>query len=178
MKKITLPEEEKISALFLCADIFDYPTNKALDDFNSMISRDLGCEFRDYDEIEAEYIRIFNIQSSILKCIPYASWWIDGKMSGATLSKIDDFYRSCGYQFDAQNMKKPADHIGFMMRFVAILAEEKRYTELNEFLEFLGWLGGFVDSLKYATDLEIFPLAGEISLEIINSLKEQVCTEV
>lgn len=166
--------DSQIEALLFCADIFDYPTNKALDNFNSIIEHQFGRRFTKYDEIEAEYIRIFSMQATLLKCVPYASWWIDGKMSGPALAKINDFYIECGYRFDVKNMKKPADHVSFMLRFVAILAEDERYAELSRFMDFLDWFERFVDSLKKATDLEIFPMVGEISLSIINSLKEEV----
>lgn len=165
--------KDRIEILFLCANIFEYPTKEACDDFYTIIAPKFGCKFVDYGKIESEYIRIFSMHSVPLRSVPYASWWIDGKMSGASLAKIVQFYSLCGYEFDAKNMKKPADHIAFMLRFIAILADEKKEAELNEFISFLGWLEKFVDSLRYATDVEMFPLIGELSFDIINSLKEK-----
>jgi len=166
--------DDSTAALFLCAEIFDYPTPQACEDFNTMFAPLFDCKLEDQDEIESEYIRIFSINSVALQCVPYASWWIDGKMSGASLSKINQFYTSCGYEFDLENMKKPADHISFMIRFAAILAEEKKKTQLNEFIDFLSWFEKFVNSLKEVTKVGIFPSAGEITLDIINSLKEEI----
>ena len=166
--------KDQIEALFLCADIFEYPTKEVCDDFYTIIAPKFGCKFMEHDEVEAEYIRIFSMHSVLLKSVPYASWWIDGKMSGVSLAKIVQFYSRCGYEFDAQNMKKPADHVAFMIRFIAILAEEKKEAELNEFIGFLGWLEKFVNALKDATDIEMFPLAGELSFDIIKSLKEKI----
>jgi len=75
--------KDQIKALFLCADIFDYPTKEVCDDFYTIIAPKFGCKLMEYDEVEAEYIRIFSMHSVLLKSVPYASWWIDGKMSGA-----------------------------------------------------------------------------------------------
>ncbi len=166
--------EDKISALFLCADILDYPSDDhhILDEFQLLVGENL--EDFDFNEVQSEYIRIFLIGSTTLQCVPYASWWIDGKMSGITSGKINDFYTSCGYKFDAQNMKKPADNISFMIRFVAILAEENRFKEVKEFANFLTWMDDFANSLDQATDMKIFKYAASMSSDIINSLKEEV----
>ncbi|WP_331774843.1 TorD/DmsD family molecular chaperone [Sulfurospirillum sp. 1612] len=166
--------EDSIAALFLCAEIFDYPTPQACEDFNTMFAPLFGCKFAEQDDVEAEYIRIFAINSVTLKCVPYASWWLDGKMSGATLSKINQFYTQCGYEFDSKNMKRPADHISFMIRFVAILLEDGKQEELKEFIGFLSWFETFVNSLNGATKMRIFPLAGEITLNIMHALKEKI----
>lgn len=171
---IDISLKDQIETLFFCADIFEYPTKEACHAFYRTITPKFSCKFAPQDEIEAEYIRIFTINSVALKCVPYASWWLDSKMSGVSLAKINQFYTHCGYEFDLKKMKKPADHISFMIRFIAILAEEKKEVELKEFIGFLSWFEKFVNSLKDATDIEMFSLAGELSLNIINSLKEEI----
>ncbi len=177
-KYINMPIQNKISVLFLCADVLDYPC-KELNSYKELrlLGYDNTEEFN-FDEIQSEYIRIFLISSTILKCVPYASWWIDGKMCGKSLYKINEFYENCGYKFDIGNMHKPGDHISFMLRFVAILAEENKFEKIKEFSIFLTWLNDFADSLKIATKIKNFQFAVEISLNIINSLKERECKKI
>ncbi len=95
-------------------------------------------------------------------------------MSGKTLSKIVDFYAKCGYKYDAQEMKKPADNVSSMISFIAILAEEKRFEEIKEFAKFLTWMDDFATSLEKATDIKSFLYAVNISNQIINSFKEKL----
>ena len=165
---------DKISALFLCADILDYPNGnykekiKKLEDLTNT-----KCNSQEValDDLQAEYIQIFSINSTKLKCVPYASWWIDGKMSGKTLSKILDFYTRCGYKFDAENMKKPADNLSSMVSFIAILAEDGKIEEIEDFAKFLTWIDDFASSLKSATQIKTFSYAIEVSKQIISSFK-------
>jgi len=95
-------------------------------------------------------------------------------MSGKTLSKIVDFYAKCGYKYDAQTIKKPADNVSSMISFIAILAEEKRFDEIKEFAKFLTWMDDFATSLEKATDIKSFPYAVNISKKIISDLKEKL----
>ncbi len=171
---LNLSLNDKISALFLCADILDYPN----DDYKEKIKKledltNTKCNSQEValDDLQAEYIQIFSINSTKLKCVPYASWWIDGKMSGKTLSKILDFYTRCGYKFDVENMKKPADNLSSMISFIAILAEDGKIEEIEEFAKFLTWLDDFASSLKSATQIEAFSYAIDITTKIISSFK-------
>ena len=171
---LDLSLNDKISALFLCADILDYPN----DNYKEKIQKleDLThtkCNLQEValDDLQAEYIQIFSINSTKLKCVPYASWWIDGKMSGKTLSKILDFYTRCGYKFDVDSMKKPADNLSSMVSFIAILAEDGKTEEIEEFAKFLTWIDDFASSLKSATQIETFSYAVEIFKQIISSFK-------
>ncbi len=171
---LDLSLNDKISALFLCADILDYPNDdykekiKKLEDFTNT-----KCNSQEValDDLQAEYIQIFSINSTKLKCVPYASWWIDGKMSGKTLSKILDFYNRCGYEFDAKSMKKPADNLSSMVSFIAILAEDGKKEEIKEFAKFLTWIDDFASSLKSATQIKTFGYAVENFKQIISSFK-------
>ncbi len=168
--------EDKISALYLCADIFDYPANN--DYIQKIQSLEFLCEktFKEIDIsfVQSEYIRIFSINSTKLKCVPYASWWIDGKMAGLSTSKIKNFYKRCGYAFDQVLVEKPVDHISLMITFIAILLEENRLEEIYEFKKFLSWLDNFSDSLNKATQIKYFQYAINITSQIINSLQEKV----
>lgn len=158
----------------MCADILDYPNGnykekiKKLEDLTNT-----KCNSQEValDDLQAEYIQIFSINSTKLKCVPYASWWIDGKMSGKTLSKILDFYTRCGYKFDAENMKKPADNLSSMVSFIAILAEDGKIEEIEDFAKFLTWIDDFASSLKSATQIKTFSYAIEVSKQIISSFK-------
>jgi len=169
--------EDKISALYGCADILDYPSDNYKDTIK-IVERLTQTSFNSHEvvleNLYSEYISIFSIKSTQLKCVPFASWWIDGKMSGKTLSKIVDFYAKCGYKYDVSTMKKPADNISSMISFVAILAQENRFKEIKEFAKFLTWLDDFAISLEKATDIKSFSYAVNISNKIINSFKEKL----
>ncbi len=174
ISNLNISLNDKISALFLCADILDYPN----DDYKEKIKKledltNTKCNSQEValDDLQAEYIRIFSMNSTKLKCVPYASWWIDGKMSGKTLSKILDFYNRCGYEFDAKSMKKPADNLSSMVSFIAILAEDEKKEEIEEFAKFLTWIDDFASSLKSATQIKTFSYAVEIFKQIISSFK-------
>lgn len=174
ISNLNISLNDKISALFLCADILDYPN----DDYKEKIKKlenltNTKCNSQEValDDLQAEYIQIFSINSTKLKCVPYASWWIDGKMSGKTLSKILDFYTRCGYKFDAKSLKKPADNLSSMISFTAILAEDGKTEEIKEFAKFLTWIDDFASSLKSATQIKTFSYAVEIFKQIISSFK-------
>ena len=171
MKKLST--EEKISALYLCADILDYPDADYVRKLQNLklIS---SLEEVDLDFVKSEHISIFSINATRFKCVPYASWWIDGKMAGVTVLEVSDFYMKCGYMFDANLVKKESDHISLMLVFVAILLEEKKLKELNEFIELLSWLNNFKNSLNKASSIKYFAQAVDKALQIIDSLKEEI----
>ncbi len=168
----------KTSALFLCADLLDYPDNeykKKIKKLESLTNIKCNSQEISLDDLQGEYIRIFSIKSTKLKCVPYASWWIDGRMFGKTLSNILDFYRRCGYEFDIGNVKKPADNLYFIISFIAILAEDEKIEKIEEFSKFfLTWIDDFTSSLKSATQIEFFSYAINVSKKIINSFKEEL----
>ena len=175
ISKISLGD--KISALYGCADILDYPNDNHKDIIKTvekLTQTNFDSDKIALEDLCSEYISIFSINATKLKCVPFASWWIDGKMSGKTLSKIVDFYAECGYRYDAEMMKKPADNVSSMISFIAILAQENRFKEIKEFAKFLTWLDDFAISLEKATDIKSFFYAVNISNKIINSFKEKL----
>ena len=96
-------------------------------------------------------------------------------MCSKTLSKILDFYRRCGYEFDVDNVKKPADNLYFIISFIAILARDGKIEEIEEFSKFfLIWIDDFTSSLKFATQIETFSYAINVSKKIISSFKEEL----
>ncbi len=170
-----LSYEDKISVLYLCADILDYPDERYIQKLDTLELL-LDKHFRKFDleYIQSEYISVFSMSATKLKCVPYASWWLDGKMSGLSSSKIKKFYEKCGYKFDEVLVGKPVDHISLMLVFVAILQEEKKFKEIDEFVKFLSWLNDFANSLDKASDIKYFKYAINTAQQIINSLKEEV----
>ncbi len=169
--------QDKISALFACADILDYPSDNYFNDIKTVENlTKTKCNSPEVvlEELCAEYLQVFSIHATKLKCVPYASWWIDGRMAGKSLSKITDFYNRCGYEFDAERMKKPADYISFMISFIAILAEDGKFEEIKEFAKFLTWLDDLASSLDKASNLKQFHYAVNVSIQIINSFKEKL----
>jgi TorA maturation chaperone TorD len=174
---INLSLQDKISALYLCADILDYPDNnyfKNIKKLENLVDIKLISQEVSLEEICSEHVRIFSMNATVLRCVPYASWWLDGKMSGKSASKIIDFYISCGYSFDAEQEKRPADNISSMISFIAILVEDKKHKELKEFAKFLNWMDDFASSVDKATQLNIYTKAVNTTITIINSLKEEL----
>jgi len=174
-----LSDIEKVSALYNCADILDYPDSQYIQKLENLqhVTNETFEEF-DLDYLKTEYVAIFSINATKLKCVPYAAWWIDGKMSGLSVSKINNFYKKCGYTFDETLVEKPVDHISLMLVFVAILLEEKKFKEIDEFAKFLFWLNDFANSLDKASDVKCFKQAIDTALQIINSLREEVWVQV
>ena len=174
---MNLSLKDRISALYLCADILDYPDDnytKNIKKLENLVDTELISQEVTLEEICSEHVMIFSIKATVLSCVPYASWWRDGKMSGKSTSKIIDFYTSCGYKFDSEQEKRPADNVSSMISFVAILAEDKRYEELKEFAKFLNWIDDFASSLDKATKLKIYTKTTNIAIKIINSLKGEL----
>lgn len=172
---MNLSHKEKISALHLCADILDYPDDdykQKLDELQLLINSPI--QDVELYHIQSMYLDIFSIQSTRLKTVLYASWWIDGKMSGVSSSRINDFYKKCGYMFDTELVKKPVDHISLMITFIAILLEEKKLIEIEEFAKFLTWTNDFANSLDKASELKYYKYAIDVSNNIINSIKGEV----
>ncbi len=162
--------QDKISALYLCADILDYPDEnfyKNIKAIENLTNEKYLLQEVVLEDVCSEYIRIFSMNATKLRCVPYASWWLDGKMSGKSLSKIMDFYIRCGYKFDAESLKKPADNISSMIIFIAILAEENQFDYIKEFTKFLNWTDDFANSLDKATDIKVFQYASNLSSKII-----------
>jgi len=169
--------QERISALFICADILDYPSDNYLKNIKTVENlTKTKCNSPEVvlEDLYAEYLRIFSINATRFRCVPYASWWIDGKMSGKSLSKITDFYKRCGYEFDAKMVRKPADNLSSMISFIAILAQDEKFEEIKEFAKFLTWLDDLASSLKKATNMDCFSCAIDVSIQIINSFKEKL----
>ena len=177
INSLNLSLNDKISALYLCADILDYPDDNYYENIKlleNLINHKFTLQEVLLEDVCSEYIRIFSIDATKSKCVPYASWWIDGKMSGKTLLKIVDFYKSCGYEFDADSLKKPADNISSMISFAAILAEDKKHKELKDFTKYLNWLDDFAKSLEKTSDAKTYKNVVEITIKILNSLKGEL----
>ncbi len=169
--------QDKISALYTCADILDYPSDGYFKNIKTVENlTKIKCNSPEVvlEELCAEYLQIFSIHATKLRCIPYASWWIDGKMGGKSLSKIIDFYNRCGYEFDAQAMKKPADYLPSMISFIAILASDEKFEEIKEFAKFLTWLDDLASSLDKTSKIKYFHYAINVSIQIITSFKEKL----
>jgi TorA maturation chaperone TorD len=167
--------QEKISALFLCADILQYPTTETftyLKDLHKLFASVSFDSFDNLKSLEAEYIKIFQMQSSKIGTVTNASWWIDGKLAGRSLGKIEDFYARCGYVFDKDNNHHLADSLYYMISFVAILAEEHKFDEINEFLDYLIWLPRLKDNLVDTTQYAFYSEVIGVVEQILQTFKE------
>lgn len=165
-----------ISALGLCADIFDYPNTDYVDKvriLGELTKRDQLKKFSLSQEIiENEYIRLFSIGATSYKTVPLASWWIDGKMMGKSFIKIQDFYKDCGFIVSKEDIKLPQDHISLMFSFVVILLEDGKVFEVEEFINnYLQWLIEFENSLKKSSNIELYGETIAIARDLISTLK-------
>lgn len=165
-----------ISALGLCADIFDYPDNDCVEKIRYLGELTKREKLKNFfllqDEIENEYIRLFSIGATSYKTVPLASWWIDGKMMGRSFIKIKDFYRDCGFIVSVDDIKLPQDHISLMFSFVVILLEEDKIFEVEEFINnYLQWLIEFENSLKTSSTIELYGEIIAVARDLISTLK-------
>jgi len=169
-----MSKEDMISALYLSADILEYPQGEYLKKVEELYSFSIQKP-KDYDMdyLQSEHIRVFNMDTLSLRCVPFASWWIDGRMGGVSYRKIESFYEECGFTLDRELIKKPSDHISLMLTFLAMLLEEDRFEKIEKFAGFLNWLDDFADSLDRACEIDYFRDAVNISNMILNSFKER-----
>ena len=167
---------EMTSSFGLCADVFTHPS----DDYSKKVrylGELVGSEkLKDFslpmDVIESEYIRHFSLNASSYKTVPFASWWIDGKMMGKSFVSIGDFYKECGFVIDAKSIKVPHDHISLMFSFISILLEDGKFFEAEKFIDdYMLWLKKFEDSLKKSSKAELFCETVSISRDLISTFK-------
>lgn len=126
-------------------------------------------------EIESEFIRIFNLNASALKTIPFASWWIDGSMMGESYIQIVEFYKECGYVIDSNKVKLPSDHISLMLFFLSILLENKKYKKSKEFIKnYFFWLSSLNNSLEKSTKVEFFPILIKNIMDLLKNIVKKI----
>jgi TorA maturation chaperone TorD len=162
----------KISALFLCADILEYPTSQIYSKLSQIkqLYPDFSYQEDTLEHLQSEYIKVFEMNSIAFKTVLNASWWIDGKMAGKSLSLIEDFYQKCGYAFDKNHQM--ADSLPYMVSFVAILAEDEMEDKIGEYVRFLNWLPSLEENLKLATNIKIYSQIISFIIDILHSFKE------
>lgn len=167
---------EMTSALGLCADIFTYPSEEYSKKVR-YLGELVGSEkLRDFslpiEEMQSEYIKYFSLYTSSYKTVPFASWWIDGKMMGKSFVGIGDFYKECGFVVDDISIKVPHDHISLMFSFVSILLEDRKFFEAEKFIDnYMQWLSKFENSLKKSSKLKLFYETVCISRDLISTFK-------
>lgn len=169
--------QRMIVILDLCADILDYPDDTYTEKLRQLqqIAAGDDCMLAEMsrETIEAEHIRLFSIEATKSRTVPYASWWIDGMYHGASLRHITAFYASCGYEVDA-SIHKSGDHLVQMLHFLAQLIEDGLYEEAKAFFRFLTWLNDFEKSLESTTALCSFSLAVKYTIDSIERLNEEL----
>jgi TorA maturation chaperone TorD len=153
--------KELTSALNLCADVFSYPKVNCINSINQLgkftNNNILEEFFIEKEDLESIYIQLFSVGSKSLQTVPFASYWINGKMMGRSYESIESFYQECGYKLDKEEIKLPIDHISVLLSFVCLLLEDGYVKEANVFVKnYLSWVIKFKESLKNATDSKIY----------------------
>jgi len=175
-----LSTSQMASVLGLCADVFTYPNQEYLNTVKQLgvLAKNpvlMNCCLLSHNDIETEYIKIFSLAATSYKTVPFASWWLDGKMMGKHYLVIEHFYQSCGFIIDAKSVTLPHDHISLMLSFLSILLEDHRLFEAQQFAEnYLNWLGDFSKELKKSSSIVLFSETAQVTQNLIGSLKSFV----
>jgi len=165
--------EDPALGLALCADLLDYPDAHYIEHLQQLqlLFGDAQCNLSSFsmEKIEREYLRLFSIEATANQTVPIASWWLDGSTHGASMRKIEAFYKECGYEIDPSLHKVP-DHLVMMLRFLSLLVEDGFYAEAKAFSRFLIWLNDLKISLESTSVLCSFPLAVKYAITILETL--------
>ncbi len=191
----TKPDSKNIllkitAALSYCSDLLNYPDIRTIHKIDSL--KELSADFNDYQlatayqkqdlsykpeklaEIETEYTGLFVTGIDGVKCVPYASWWIEGKLMGEATIKIEKFYEYCGFKLDPEIIKGPPDHIALEIGFLTRLLEEKMPLEaVNMINGHLGWITRFTKCVHQNGKLSLYPFVTQLTANIIAYLKEE-----
>jgi len=162
-----------VTILDLSADLLDYPDERYTDKLQQLQTMVAGenCMSKGIarEDMEAEYVRLFSIEATKSRTVPYASWWLDGVYHGASLRHITAFYAACGYEMDA-SLCKSGDHLVQMLHFLAQLIEDESYEEAKAFSRFLTWLNDFEKSLESTSTLCPFLVAVKSAIDAIGEI--------
>ncbi len=139
-------QTQRIEAFELSADIFSYPDENWFEKLKILSGIwDIDIPNTSLDDICSFYIEHFDINSSLYKTTPLASYWIDGKAFGVSTNSIETFYNLCGYFLKGN---KSSCHISNMLNFCAILLKDNKQEEFAKFTLWLKWLKNYRKSLE------------------------------
>lgn len=106
---------------------------ECFDEVRELISA--GKEFATRTDEQLAYTRLF-IGSFKMEAPPYASYYLDGEhlLAGKTAAEVREVYRQFGIELGADE-KAPADHIRYLLAFLALLARRWEETGAEAFAE-------------------------------------------
>lgn len=106
------------------------------DDVRQVI--DASSAFATRVDGQLAYTRLF-IGSFKMEAPPYASYYLDGEhlLAGKTAAEVRGVYRQFGIELSADE-KAPADHIRFLLAFLALMARRWEETGAEAFAEAYG----------------------------------------
>ncbi len=144
------PENQNFSELlYLYADVLFYPENDFFKLLNELGFIELVRENKNLEEIQNQYISLFEANLKGVDCVPFASYWFNKRLLGKEAIKLKHFYEKCGFKFNERDFKMPWDHIAVELSFLANLIENKDYKAAVEMIkEHMGWIEKFKECLK------------------------------
>ncbi|WP_025209211.1 TorD/DmsD family molecular chaperone [Hippea sp. KM1] len=166
-------------ALGLCADLLFYPDEDIRQDLKNLfglvnISTEEVeglLEGLSLEDLQAHYIALFDVNRESIQCVPYESWWQKGRLMGDVAIELKDFYRSCGFDFNEDEFKMPADHVSLQIAFICRLLDEGMVDEacfmINKHTDWIGRLYSCVEQRS-----KIYGKLLRITLDLINDIKE------
>jgi len=170
--------------LSLSSELLDYPDQSTsgiqrfcMECENLKLSAE-NIEDRDLalSELESEYIRLFAANFKGAGSPPYASFYAEKRIMGRAAVNILNFYQDCGYEFNADAIKGPPDHISLELAFLSRLLEEGQTDSAALMIaNHLNWLSLFETSVKNGADMKFYPSILGASIRAVELIKENLC---
>jgi len=135
--------------LYLYADILFYPEKDFFILLNELGYSKLINKIKSLENIQNQYVSLFEINLKGVECVPFASYWYNKRLLGKEAIKLKRFYEKCGFKFNEMAFKMPWDYISIELSFLANLIENKKYKEAKEMIKnHMGWIERFKECLK------------------------------
>ncbi len=129
-----------------------------------------------YEELQAEYVRLFVNAPGGVPAPPYASIYVQGCgfMMQEGHAQAMAFYRRAGLEPAA--FDECGDHLRYELAFVGHLLDDEALPMLNEFLDehLLQWFPDFLLRLNAAQPCPFYRLLGQVTEVCLNNIQREV----
>ena len=121
--------------LYLYADALFYPEVDFFKLLNELGLSELALGNKNLEEVQNQYISLFEVNMKGVECVPFASYWYDKRLLGREAVRLKRFYERCGFKFNERDFRMPWDHIAIELSFLANLMESKNYKAAKRMIK-------------------------------------------
>ena len=184
-----LPSAALLGAL---SKAYSYPSEgieETMEGLEALSAEDCGTCFDDVRQVvgagkafatrtdeQLAYTRLF-IGSFKMEAPPYASYYLDGEhlIAGKTAAEVRGVYRQFGIELSADE-KAPADHIRYLLAFLALMARRWEETGAEAFAEAYGdfrdayvrpWVRSFEGLVDAHADDEFYRRLAALTVKVM-----------